>query len=180
MIHPHSPDQRRRSKVPVVWRRFPILGRFRPSVGSLLPQDLETAYPLLGERIAFAREVIGPAFDAADGWSQIAQNRQRRQQVGVIASALLATVFAAAQASFTSAVWIGVVVAGLAAAGSAMTTFIRQDEALGDYVTQRRRAERLRSLCFTFLCGAPAPGQDGDLERHDLRVRVAEICHPGS
>ena len=162
---------------PALLRRFPVLGRYRPLPEKLHPEELEDLYPHLADRIEFAREVIDEPFADADGRAMAAQNRHRRQRVAMIIGSLLATGFAAAQASFTSAAWIGVAVATLAAATATMTTLIQQDGALHRYISERRKAERLRSLSFTFVSTPPPEGLSHIEHCHNLRSRVADICH---
>ncbi len=168
-----------RRRLPALWRRFPTMGRFRPNVGHVLPPNLEGEFPSLAGRIAFVRAAIEKEFDSAESRAQIAQNRFRRQQVAVIFGSLLTTVSATAQASFATVAWVGIVVAALSAATAAMTTVIRQKGGFSDYISERRKAERLRSLSFSYVCrSAPVEG-DSDRPRHALRVQVAEICHKG-
>ena len=95
----------------------------------------------------------------------------------MIIGSLLATGFAAAQASFTTAAWIGVVVATLAAATATMTALVQQDGSLHKYISERRKAERLRSLSFTFVSHPVPEGQNQIDHCHELRSRVAAICH---
>jgi hypothetical protein len=162
---------------PALLRRFPVLWRYRPAREELHPKGLEQSYPRLADRITFARKVIDDPFAEANRRALAAQNRHRRQRVAMILGSLLATGFAAAQASFTSAAWIGVVVATLAAATATMTALIQQDEALHRYISERRKAERLRSLSFTFV-SEPGPEGSSQIDRfHKLRSRVAVICH---
>jgi hypothetical protein len=95
----------------------------------------------------------------------------------MIIGSLLATGFAAAQAAFPVAAWIGVVVATLAAATAAMTALIQQDGALHRYISERRKAERLRSLSFVFVSVQKSKGESQADQFHKLRSRVAAICH---
>jgi hypothetical protein len=169
-----------RRRLPALWRRFPTMGRFRANVGQVLPPDLEGEYPLLAGRISFVRAAVEKEFESAESRAQVAQNRYRRQQVAVIFGSLLTTVFAAAQASFATVAWIGIVVAALSAATAAMTTVIRQKGGFSEYISERRKAERLRSLSFSYVCRSAPAEADSDRERHAVRVQVAEICHKGS
>jgi Protein of unknown function (DUF4231) len=166
-----------RQTLPALWRRFPTMGPFRPNTGQVIPPGLEREYPLLAERITFVRTAVEEEFETAEYRAQVSQNRYRRQQVTVIVGSLLTTVFATAQSSFATVAWIGVIVATLSAATAAITTVIRQRGAFSDYIAARRKAERLRSLSFSYVC-RPAPAEGNtDEQRHALRLRVAEICH---
>jgi heme exporter protein D len=145
-------------------------------VGPVLDNQIRSKDAGLQTRLAFVREVIEGPFQEADRRAKIAQNRYRRQRVAIIAASLLATAFAAAESSFNTATWIAVVVTALSAAGAALTSVVRQDEALGDYIRQRRRAEELRSALFVYVC-SPGTGQEEAKGRHSLRLKVAAICH---
>jgi hypothetical protein len=160
---------------PKLLHRFPVLGPYRSEQKGLHYTWSEERFPLLKDRIATAREQIDPAFAEADDRALKAQNRERRQRVGMIVGSLLVTGFAAAQASFTATPWIGVVVATLAAATAAMTAFIRQEGSLHTYVSERRKAERLRSLSFRYVT-QPKP-EDKSPEDHlrELQHTVASI-----
>jgi len=177
-----------RSRFPVLVRRLPVWGRYRPPVAPLVPDDARAANVALREELDALDQILMPAFEAQERTAMVEQNRHRRLHLLVLFGGLLATVFSAAQASFTGVTWLGIVVAGVAATSAALSALMSRDCAMGEYVEARRRAEQLRSVYFRFLTsteGAPAADGDGDaaadgVGQHrlqHLRTLFTAICH---
>jgi hypothetical protein len=165
---------------PSLLRRFPILGRYRPQDLPLLSLGVEGQYPLLESRIAIAREILEDPFEEANQKALVCQNRHRRQRVALILGSLLSTAFGAAQAAYTSQVWIGVVVATLAAATAATSTLVQHDYAVRKYISERTKAERLRSLCFSYISAPSVLTVEPSDDKHELRQKAAAISHHGA
>ena len=87
----------------------------------------------------------------------------------MIIGAALATVFGAVQAGWPDARWPGIVLAVFAALTTAVANQQRQARPMLDYLTERARAEELRSLYYRFLSGI------GNQNRQTLEQAVAAI-----
>lgn len=158
---------------PAIIRRFPRL-RHAPASRPLVPPEERDAFPDLAADFAFLDQELMPAFAELDVLAQREQNRYRRQQVGLVAGALLITLFGAVQAGLREQVWPGIVVGLLAAAMGAVTATARQQDVQGTYLKARIKAERLRGLYFSYLAGLDAYGDPGS-RRRALLSGVASI-----
>ncbi|HEU5158812.1 MAG TPA: DUF4231 domain-containing protein [Streptosporangiaceae bacterium] len=139
-----------------------------------MPPGERDAFPDLAADFAFLDQELMPAFTELDELAQREQNRYWRQQVSLVAGALLITLFGTVQAGLRDQVWPGVVVGLLAAAMGAVTATARQQDVQGAYLKARIKAERLRGLYFTYLAGLEPYG-DPRSRRKALISGVAAI-----
>jgi hypothetical protein len=168
-LGPATPHRAR----PAIIRRFPRL-RYAPSSPPLVPPANRDAFPDLADDFAFLDRELMPTFAELDLRAQREQNRYWRQQVCLVAGALLISVFGALQAGLRAQVWPGLAVGLLAAAMGAVTATARQRDVQGAYLTARMKAERLRGLYFTYLTGLDAYGDPGS-RRKALIADVAAV-----
>jgi Protein of unknown function (DUF4231) len=160
---------------PAVIKRFPRL-RYNPESSPLVKPAERHAFPGLAEDFAFLDRELMPAFAELDVAALREQNRYRRQQIILIAGALLVTVFGAVQAWLRGQAWPGIFVGVLSLAMSAVTATGRQRDTQGTYLSARVKAERLRGLYFTYLAGSVADG-DSETRRKALIASVAAVKH---
>jgi len=128
----------------------------------------------LADDFAFLDRELMPAFTELDLRAQREQNRYWRQQVSLVAGALLISVFGAVQAGLREHVWPGLAVGLLGAAMGAITATARHRDVQGAYLTTRIKAERLRGLYFMYLTGLDAYGDPGS-RRKALISDVAAV-----
>ena len=139
-----------RSKTPALLRRFP---RFRAPHSAWPPihPDKAAHYPALAEDVALLEHEVGPAFAKSDGEALVQQNRYRRQQVVILVGAALLTGLSGLQAVFPDSRVPGLTLALLGAALAAFGNMVNELAALEQFMTERVKAERLRSTYFRFL-----------------------------
>jgi hypothetical protein len=136
-----------------LFRRLPkLFGAPTPTVDEDFPLPTAEAVSFADD-LAVLDEALIDHFTELDRTAQIEQNRHRRQQVLLILGGLLTTAFGATQVALPDQRWPGIVVAGVAAGTSAVASIGRQSGALDGYLRNRLKAERLRSLYFTYLAG---------------------------
>jgi hypothetical protein len=139
-----------------------------------VPPANRDAFPDLADDFAFLDRELMPAFAEFDLRAQRAQNRYWRQQLSLVAGALLISVFGAVQAGLRDEVWPGLVVGLLAAAMGAVTATLRQRDVQRAYLMARIKAERLRGLYFMYLTGLDAYGDPGS-RRKALLADIAAV-----
>jgi transcriptional regulator of acetoin/glycerol metabolism len=137
-----------------------------------MPSEAEGTYPLLSERFEALTVELLPSFKEYDEAATAAQGRHRRFQLLIIVGAALTSIFGAVQSALADQRWPGVVVALLAVIATAVANQQRRSQQLGHYLTDRAKAEELRSLYFQYLSGVY------ELDRKALEARIAEIGYP--
>jgi hypothetical protein len=168
-----------------LFRRLPKLvasrGTDHPLVdpatnASITVDDAVARWPLLTTELRDLEEVLVPVYQECSLAVGLEQNRHRRQQVLLLVGGLLTAAFGAVQAALSDSVWPGIVVAGVAAATSAVASIGRESGALDAYLSYRLRAEKLRSTYFTYLTRAePASDTERREQRCWLQQQVVEI-----
>jgi hypothetical protein len=133
-------------------------------------------YPELADDISAVDQVVTPAFHDADLSALRHQNRYRRQQVVIIVGSALLTGLGGLQAVFPGEKWPGLLLALLGALLAVLSNAVNELSALENFMTERVKAERLRSACFRFLSGTGRyAGADrvSVLRRAVLSIRAA-------
>jgi Protein of unknown function (DUF4231) len=135
---------------PALLVRFPSWRAPRRSWPPITPEAV-TDYPELADDISVVDQVVGPAFREADLAAQRHQNRYRRQQVVVLVGSALLSGFGGLQAVFPEERWPGLLLALVGALLAVLSSAVNDLNALDGFMTERVKAERLRSACFRFL-----------------------------
>ena len=135
--------------------------------------DAQAAFPALWDRFADADTAILPLFTKHDLAALAAQASHRRFQLVVTVGALLTTVSGALQAAWSDMRWPGIVLALVGAATAAVANQQRRARPMFRYLTERAKAEELRSLYYRYLSGV-----DDRLEGRGLERAVAGIEFP--
>jgi len=167
--------RKKRRGRPAILKRFPRL-RYHPQSWPLVPPGKRDSFAGLTGDFEFLDQELMPAFAEFDLLALREQNRYWRQQIILVAGALLITVFGAVQAALHGQAWPGIVVGLLAAAVGAITATARQRDAQGAYLKARLKAERLRGLYFTYLAETVADS-DSTARHKALIANVAAIKH---
>jgi hypothetical protein len=144
------------------------------------PVDLTRAcdeFPALADALTELQHVVVPLYRECDAQALLEQNRHRRQQVLLIGGGLLTTTFGLIQAVLIGEVWPGIVVTSFAAATAAVASVGRQSAALDGYLTNRLRAEQLRSAYFLYLSTEADhhPGRHGELREQVTAIRYGDL-----
>lgn len=134
--------------------------------------DHESAYPDLQPRFEELRNELVPAFTEHDEKAIVAQRTHRRFQFALIVGSIVTAFLGALQAGIGDgdAAWVGFLVAAAGILTSAMTELQARSGAMSTYLSERAKAEELRSLYFRYLGGLT----DDDA----LRAEVANIQFP--
>ena len=133
-------------------------------------------YPSLRADLDTADAVLLGPFQQANLAALEAQNRHRFDQLLLIGGAALATLAGAIGAAAETARWPGLVEAVLAGGTTALALRGREAHDHDEYLSQRLRAERLRSEYFQFVTrSGPYAGDAQPVLR--LRQRTAAISH---
>lgn len=132
-----------------------------------IPDESRAAYAGLEPRFAVLDEVVMPAFVEHDRNAMRAQRDYRRFRLALIIGVALTSLFGAVQAAIGEAAWVGAIltILGLVTAGIANQQ--RRSQPLRRYLTERAKAEELRSLYFAFL--------SGDRDQRTLESETAAI-----
>lgn len=131
------------------------------------------AFKSLGPDLEVLQAVLVPTYLECEEEASVEQNRHRRQQVALIVGGLLTSIFGAVQAAIPHRVWPGIVVASVAAATTGFASVGRQSGAQDGYLVNRLRAEKLRSLYFSYL--AHRPDEPSTERVSKLREQVVSI-----
>ena len=135
---------------PALFVRFPSLRAPRTSWPAITPKTAAD-YPELADDITTVDQEVGPDFRKADLAALGHQNRYRRQQVVLILGSALLTGFGGLQAVFPEQRWPGLVLGLLGALLAVLSTAVNELNALEGFMSERVKAERLRSACFRYL-----------------------------
>jgi hypothetical protein len=135
---------------PALLVRFPSLRAPRTSWPVVAPKTAAD-FPELADDITTVDQVVGPAFREADLAALGHQNRYRRQQVIIIFGSALLTGLGGLQAVFPEHRWPGLALGLLGALLAVLSTAVNELNALERFMSERVKAERLRSACFRFL-----------------------------
>jgi hypothetical protein len=135
---------------PPLFARFPHL-RSRITSQPVIPAEKRVAYPRLADDFDVLDRVVGPVFRDSDSAALRNQNRYRRQQVAVLVGSVVASGLGGLQAVFPDQRWPGVLLTALGIGLAASSRVTSEIGALADYLTERVKAERLRTLYFRFL-----------------------------
>lgn len=160
---------------PALLVRFPSL-RTPQKSGPLVPPQTAADYPELADDITTADQVVGPAFREADLAALRHQNRYRRQQVVIILGSAVLTGFGGLQAVFPEHRWPGLVLGLLGALLAVLSTAVNELNALEGFMTERVKAERLRSACFRFVSRT---GRYAGADRVSVLRRVVNTIRSG-
>ena len=161
---------------PAMLVRFPSWRAPRRSWPPIHPEAV-TDYPELADDISTVDQVVTPAFREADLAALRHQNRYRRQQVVIIVGSALLTGLGGLQAVFPGEKWPGLLLALLGALLAVLSNAVNELSALENFMTERVKAERLRSACFRFLSATGRyAGADrvSVLRRAVLSIRAGE------
>jgi uncharacterized protein DUF4231 len=133
-----------------LFKRMPTL-RSKPSSNPILDEVAKARYPGFAEDFALLESVLVPTFAEFDLAALRDQNRYRRQKATVLVGAAVLTTLGGLQAVFPGSRWPTLVlfVVGIFLASSSQVS--NESENLDDYLMARVKAERLRSLYFTYL-----------------------------
>jgi hypothetical protein len=142
--------RRRRRRWPALLRRFPSWRAPRSSWLPIAPERAEN-YPALVDDIAVLDRVVGPVFAESDREALQHQNRYRRQQVIILLGSALLTGLGGLQAVFPGYAWPGLLLALLGVGLAVVSNTVNELNALEHFMTERVKAERLRSTYFRFL-----------------------------
>jgi Protein of unknown function (DUF4231) len=166
-------QKRARGQRPALLARFP---RFfwNPPADGKWPQDWPVVsednleeYPALADDLAVWTEELEPRFRKLDHQAQILQNQFWQQNVALIVGGLLATSLGAVQAAVGGGVVaLAVTQALLAGLLAGLTVMIRSRRAQRGYLTDRLKAEQIKSEYFFFLPRA------GDYAAADRAARL--------
>jgi hypothetical protein len=129
--------------------------------------DARSDYPTLEERFAVLDKVVIPGFAQHDRAAMKAQRAYRRYRFALIVGVGLTSLFGALQAAVNDAPWVSVVLAVLGAFTAGIANQQRRSQPLRRYLTERAKAEELRSLYFAFL--------SGDRDRTTLERETAAV-----
>lgn len=150
--------ERRKIHRPALLARFPKIF-WRPSVDGEWADDWPVVrqgqleeYPALRDDLAVWCEQLESRFRRLDHRARILQNQFWRQHLALIAGGLVATSLGAVQAAVGGGV-VGLAVAQAVLAGAlaGLTVLIRSRGSQQGYLTDRLRAERVKSEFFLFL-----------------------------
>jgi uncharacterized protein DUF4231 len=160
---------------PAMLVRFPSWRAPRRSSPPIIPEAV-TDYPELADDISTVDQVVTPSFHDADLAALRHQNRYRRQQMIIIVGSALLTGLGGLQAVFPAEKWPGLLLALLGAL-AVLSNAVNELSALENFMTERVKAERLRSACFRFLSATGRyAGADrvSVLRRAVLSIRAGE------
>jgi hypothetical protein len=166
---------------PALLKRFP---RFfwNPPVNDKWPDDWPVVsaeqpgqYPALAGDLRVWLDELEPRFRTLDHQAQVQQNQFWRQNVALIAGGLLATSLGAVQAAVGGGVVaLAVIQALLTGLLAGLTVLMRSRRAQRGYLTDRLKAEQIKSEYFLFLARAGEYAADGRTARLKHRVGVIE------
>jgi len=134
-------------------------------------------FPALSDALAELQDVVVPLYRECDAQALLEQNRHRRQQVLLIGGGLMTTTFGLIQAVLVGQVWPGIAVASFGAATAAVASVGRQSAALDGYLTNRLRAEQLRSVYFHYLSleADRHPSRHAELREQVTAIRYGDL-----
>jgi hypothetical protein len=139
--------------------------------------NAQREFPALHERFATADAIILPKFTEHDVAALTSQASHRRFQLWIILGATLTTVLGAVQAAADDVRWPGVVLALTGAATALIANRQRRSRPMLHYLTERAKAEELRSLYYRYLSGVDDDDRD-DADGRELERKVAAIEFP--
>jgi SMODS and SLOG-associating 2TM effector domain 3 len=156
---------------------IPLLNRFPrlrpPESHPVIPQEKRTPYPALAAEFEVIDRVLTPAFDECDVAALRYQHRYRRQQVLVLLGSALVAGLGGLQAAFPRQWWPGALLAALGLLLAASSRIAKEQSSFDNYLSERVRAEGLRSLYFRYLSRTGA--YDGDEAEIALRRAVLAV-----
>jgi uncharacterized protein DUF4231 len=137
-------------KRPALLVRFPSIWK-KPVSHPVLPPGATADYPTLAEDIARLGEIVGEPFAESDRAALEHQNRFRRQQVIILLGTAVLSGLGGLQAVFPAQRWPGLLLVALGLVLTAVAMTARQLGTLELFLTERVKAERLRSAYFRYL-----------------------------
>jgi hypothetical protein len=156
-----------------VFKRFP--GQRVPRFAVLVPSRLRSAYPALAADLAVIDREVRPAFEHCDRAALRSQHLYRRQQVLILLGSAMVVGLGGLQAALPDHRWPGVALAMLGTALGLMSRSARDRDRLDEYLSERVKAERLRSQCFRYLSRT---GRYASADRDvALRRAVVAVLH---
>ena len=155
-----------------LFRRLTPLFR-RPVSQPIVPRAKRDTFTELADDLSFLAAELEPTFTACDLEALRQQSRYRQQQLILLIGGVTGAILGALQAVFTSAAWLGALVALLALPSAWFARVMRNRRALERYVDYRIRAERLRSLYFQYVTQVGPFGSDTRQDR--LKAEVAAV-----
>jgi hypothetical protein len=138
--------------------------------------DAHRKYPALAPQLDSLDARLIEQFVEHDQEALRAQASYRRYRLAAILGAAVTTVFGAVQAAGGDAVWPGAVIAGAAALTAMFSNLQRQSRPLARYITERAKAEELRSLYFRHLSGQQKIEHQRPLERQVADIRFTDTA----
>jgi len=137
-------------KRPTLLVRFPSIWK-KPVSDPVLPPGVAEDYPTLADDIARLEEIVGEPFAESDRAALVHQNRFRRQQVIILLGTAVLSGLGGLQAVYPAQRWPGLLLVALGLVLTAVATTARQLGTFESFLTERVKAERLRSAYFRYL-----------------------------
>lgn len=134
----------------------------------------QSEFPDFKDDFEILERELMPYFRQLDNEALRAQNQFRRQQLILIAGGIIATTFGAIQAANASVKWPSIAQAVVAAFLTAVASIARELQARKKFLSNRMKAEMLRSEFFLFLGRIGNYANDADRIQNLIR-RVADI-----
>jgi hypothetical protein len=159
-----------------LFKRLPSLRWSLPRDQPIVPADAQTQSPAFSEDFKTLEDELMPHFRELDSEALRVQNQFRLDQVTLIFGGALATILGALHASLGAgaALWAGIVESVLATALSAVALRLQGTRAQARYLSDRLKAERLRTEYFLFLGHVGTYANEQERLRC-LILRVADI-----
>lgn len=145
---------------------------------SVISQEVQIRYPALEDDFKTLERVLVPVFQKIDEQALKFQNQFRLWQVLLILGGALATILGALQATFSTAIWLGIIEGVLGIALATVTATVRQLQFQEKYFHLRLKAEALRREYFLFL-GHVMPYDKDESRAKRLAIWVEQIESEG-
>ena len=159
-----------------LFKRLPSLRWSLPRDQPIVPADAQTQSPAFSDDFKTLEDELMPHFRELDSEALRVQNQFRLDQVTLIFGGALATILGALHASLGTgaALWAGISESVLAAALSAVALRLQGTHAQERYLSDRLKAETLRTEYFLFLGRVGTYANEQERLRCLIR-RVADI-----
>jgi hypothetical protein len=122
-----------------------------PDSYPVISEKRRQLYPALAADFEVIDRELTPAFEECDVAALRHQYRYRRQQVFILLGSALVAGLGGLQAALSDQRWPGVLLMVLGIVLAASSRFAKEQTSLNHYLTERLKAERLRSQYFRYL-----------------------------